>query len=237
MVNRMSKPFYGPLFTFCQRIVRVFFPKFTVERQKRPSGEPVVYVSHHQNLFGPFMTLLWYPEHIHCWMLHVFMERKACYNQYVNYTFTKRFGWPKFLAIPLAFLMALFIPRLLQSGKGIPVYRGSRKIIATIRESVEKLKACESIIIFPDIDYADSSAAVKKLYEGFLFLEKYYFQETGKHLAFVPLYVSKKKRKIIASEPLYFSGEKPFRVERKEIIEKIQDRLNELAVECGDHEE
>lgn len=230
----MSKSFYGPLFTTCQKIARVIFPKFTIENKKRPATEPVVYVSHHQNLFGPFMTLLWYPEHIHCWMLHVFLDRKTCYDHYMNYTFTRRFGWPKFIARPVAFLIAHFVPRLLQSGKGIPVYRGSRKILATIRESVDKLKDGESIIIFPDIDYTDSSATVKKLYEGFLFLEKYYYQETGNHLAFVPMYVSKRKRKIVVSEPIYFSGDLPFRAERKVIIQKIQERLNELAVQCGD---
>ena len=231
----MNKLFYGPFFTTCQKIARIFFPKFTVDNKKRPAGEPVVYVSHHQNLFGPFMTLLWYPEHIHCWMLHVFLDRKACYEHYVTYTFTERFGWPKFVAKPAALFISLIVPRLLQSGGGVPVYRGSRKIITTLRESVNNLKNGESLIIFPDIEYTDSSATVKSMYEGFLYLEKYYYQETGKHLAFVPLYVSKKQRKIVASDPLYFSGKRPFHEERKEMIQKLQDKLNELAVQCGDH--
>lgn len=232
----MNKRFYGPLFTICRRIVQLFLPKYTVEKIGKPISEPVVYVSHHQNLFGPFMALLWYPEHIHCWMLHVFLEQKACYDHYANYTFTERFGWPKFLAKPFAFLISLFIPRLLQSGRGIPVYRGSRKIVETLRESVNTLENGENIIIFPDIEYSDSSAAMKNMYEGFLFLEKYYFKQTGNHLAFVPLYVSKRQRKFVVDEPIYFTGKTKFAVERKEILEKIQTRLNEIAMHCGDIE-
>ena len=67
------------------------------------------------------------------------------------------------MALPISFI----ISNLLQSGRGIPVYRGSRKVVQTFKLSVAALRKGHSIAIFPDIDYSDSSSATKDLYDGF----------------------------------------------------------------------
>lgn len=193
-----------------------------------------MYISHHQNLFGPFILLLWFKECIHAWILHVFLDRKACYNQYVNYTFTERFGWNPTLAKTCAFLVASFVSKLLGSCKGIPVYRGSRQIVNTFKQSTAVLSKGESIAIFPDTDYRDSSSEMKEMYDGFLSIEKYYFKATGEHVCFVPLYVSKNKRTITADKQIYFRDGKLFKEEKQIVYEKIQEELNRLAIECGD---
>lgn len=229
----MKANFYGPFFSIARGMVRKIYPTYTPKVPEH-IHEPVVYVSHHQNLFGPFVILLWFPKSLHTWMLHVFLDQDACFKQYVDYTFTKRFGWHKLLAKICAFPLSYFITTLLNSGKGIPVYRGTRKIMRTFDLSAEALSRGESIVIFPDIDYSSSSAGINELYDGFLYLEKYYYKETGKHVCFVPLYASKKKRLIIAEKEIYFQDGKDFNSERKTVLKKIQHNLNELAKKCGD---
>lgn len=93
----MEKKFYGPLFVFLRALVQKVNPKYSVQISEKIKG-PVVYISHHQNLFGSFIILLWFPKCLHAWILHVFLEQKSCYEQYMNYTFTKRFGWNRILA-------------------------------------------------------------------------------------------------------------------------------------------
>jgi len=225
---------YGLLFNVCRKIVRMVYPTFHYERQEKNPEKPVVYVSHHQNLFGPFITLLWFPRVVRIWILEVFLDREACYKQYVDYTFTKRFGWNKYLAKSIAYPISFFIPKLLHSGKGIPVHRGSRKILKTLKMSVDALINGDNIAIFPDIDYHDSSSEVKDMYEGFLYLEKYYYEITGEHICFVPLYVSKKQRKIITGKNIYFRDDIKFAEERKIVLQKIQDNLNQLARSCDE---
>lgn len=228
----MKKSQYKPLFRFCRFLVRIVYPKFHVAT-KIPN-KPVVYVSHHQNLFAPFIMLLWYPKFFRTWILSVFFDQKECYEQYVNYTFTKRFNmhptFAKFLALPIS----LFISRLMQSGQGIPVYRGSRKIMDSIKLSVKALLKGHSIAIFPSVDYNHSIHEESNLYEGFLFLEKYYFKETKEHITFIPLHVSKRKRCIIHGEPIQFTGNLPFHKERLDIANKIREAINDLAKQCGD---
>lgn len=229
----MNHNFYGVFFRIVRFFLRLGYPKYSLQLSQ-PLTEPVVFVSHHQNLFGPFVTLLWFPKSLHAWILDVFLEQRTCYQQYVDYTFTKRHGMNTVLAKICAFPLSFFISKLLSSGGGIPVFRGSRKIIGTFRKSVEALKKGESIVIFPDIDYSDTSSSMKEMYEGFLYLEKYYFNDTGKHLCFVPLFASKNKKVIIADKPIYFRDGKDFDKERKIVYLKIHDRLNDLAEKCGD---
>ena len=136
----------------------------------------------------------------------------------------------KLVAWPISFC----ITKLLTSGRGIPVYRGSKKIIETMKISVDVLQKGERIVIFPDIDYQDASSKTKDMYDGFLYLEKYFYRKTGRHVCFVPLYASKRSRVIISGEKIYFSGEEDFLSERKVILQKIKDNLNKLALICGD---
>lgn len=228
----MKADFYGRLFKFIRCFVRIFYPKYSVQIPE--VNGPVVYVSHHQNLLGPFVILLWFPKCLHCWMLHVFLDRDACYKQYVDFTFTKRFGWNRQLAKLCASPISHFISTLLNSGKGIPVYRGSRKILYTLKQTVTDLSKGESVVIFPDVDYSDPSSVMKTMYDGFLYLEKYYYKASGEHVCFVPLYVSKKRHMIIADEPIYFPGRDSFNTEREEIRERILASLHSLANKCGD---
>lgn len=223
---------YGRVFRFLRSLVRFVYPKYSVQVPK--ADGPVVYISHHQNLYGPFMIMLWFPQLVHVWMLHVFLDQKACYHQYVDYTFTKRFGWNKTLSRLCALPISYFISLLLNSGKGIPVYRGSRKVLQTFQKSVAALSNGESVVIFPDIDYSDSSPRTKEMYDGFLYLEKYYYKATGQHVCFVPLYVSKKQHLIMAEEQIYFREGENFNTERKRVCEKIHASLNDLARKCGD---
>lgn len=167
-------------------------------------------------------------------MLHDFLDRQACYKQYANYTFTERFGWNKYLSRLIALPISFFIPKLLISGRGIPVYRGTREILQTFRTSVEVLENGNSIAIFPDVDYSDTSSTVNELYDGFLYLEKYYYKKTGKHICFIPAYVSKNLKTIVAEQKIYFRDGANFKTERKIVLQKIQDNLNMLAKKCGD---
>jgi 1-acyl-sn-glycerol-3-phosphate acyltransferase len=229
----MKANFYGPFFRALQNMAKIIYPKYTVHIPNHVH-DPVVYVSHHQNLFGPFVILLWFPKSLHAWILQFFLDQKACYQQYVDYTFTKRFGWNKRLAKICAFPISFFIAALLNSGKGIPVHRGSRKILDTFKLSVTALSKGESIVIFPDMNYRDDSASTKEMYEGFLYLEKYYYKATGKHVCFVPLYASRSKHLIIAEEQIYFRERIDYNIERKIVYEKIHHSLNELAKKCRD---
>lgn len=223
---------YGWLYKLVRSILRFFGPRFSVWDSRttvQKEEGPVVYVSHHQNLFGPVVIHMWYPVLMRTWILNVFMGYRTCYRQYVDYTFTKRMGWPRLLAQIAAVPAAWFASALTKSTRGIPVYRQSRLVMETMKKTVEALQQGENILLFPDVQYDDEGAEVKEIYEGFLYVEKYYFKATGKHIPFVPLFADKREEEIRVGEPIFFEGKEKFFTERKQVAEKLQEELNRLA--------
>lgn len=224
----MGKNDFGLFFKGVQKIARMALPRYYFETTQS-QDEPVVYVSHHQNMIGPISILVWLKYYIRTWGLSEFTEQEACYNHYVDFTFTKRFGWPKWLAKMIAWPVSYLVPWLAQSADIIPVYRGSRKVVKTMQISNEALLNGENLLIFPDIDYSSSSTETSNIYEGFLHLEKKYFKETNKHLSFVPIFSDRKNKVVRVGKEIRFSGTEKFLFERKEIADKIKEELNRLS--------
>ncbi len=193
-----------------------------------PPREPTVYVCSHQNMQGPLTTLSLLPFPVRVWALHVFLDRRACYRQYADYTFSKRYGLPAPLARALAWCAAGFVSATVRSAGAIPVYRGSMKVGATFRESVAALKNGDSLIIFPDVDYAGEAGGIGEMYEGFLLLQRAYARAAGRPLRFVPLAVDPARRLVLEGEPLYFAEGADLRAEMRRVGEGLREQISRL---------
>ena len=135
------------------RAVRVLRALFRLEgwrAQGTPAPAPAVYVVHHQNMAGPIRAVAHLPLEGHIWALEVFCNAKTCFAQYYGYTFTKRFGMPKPLAFVCAKLVSGAVSGIVRGCGAIPVYRGRREIVETMRLSQQVLEKGENIILCPD---------------------------------------------------------------------------------------
>lgn len=222
--------FYGRFFRAVKRVVRLIFPGKLIDASGIREDEPAVYVAHHQDMQGPYLSMLWSEKPMHAWALHMFLDWKSCYRHYSSYTFPERFGWPRFLAVPVAFVISVFVAALLKSGQAISVYRGSIRIKETFVDSMNALYAGESLAIFPDVDYTSQGDEMGEMYEGFLQLERLYYHNTGKHLAFVPMSASQRTKTLCVGAPVYFSGDMPFAQEKPVVAKRLADAINELAL-------
>lgn len=223
---------YGYNYKTLRGVLRLFTPRFEIEPIPEYEG-PVVFISHHQNLKGPYYIHLWLSDFyfMRTWVFSDLYDQEECYDHYVNYTFTKRFGMPEFLAKILAYPASHYVSNLMKSGRGIPVYRKSRKIINTFKETAQAMKNGENILIFPDVDYSSDEGGVSELYEGFLNIEKYYYRSTGRHVNFVPLLAVEDSRKIVNGPPIRFDEGKKFIDQRTEKAEELQTTMNQLLEE------
>jgi 1-acyl-sn-glycerol-3-phosphate acyltransferase len=225
--------FYGTYFRCMRFIVRSCTSEYQL-KGAADTAAPKVFISHHQNMYGPIVSMKCLPEPVHLWVLSHFCNTKTCYNHLKNYTFSERFGWGRLRTFLVALLVSSPVSRLMKSAEAIPVYRESKKVMQTIEQSVDFLCKEENILIFPDIDYTDDNSEMRDIYSGFLYLEKYYYEKTGKHLAFVPLYVSKNCHSIYFGKEIYFRDNVSFLEERQNVSKFIRNNLNDLAVLCGD---
>lgn len=212
--------------------VRFLARPFTFLHQRpdlRVVPEPAVFVCRHRNLRGPIFTMLHLNRQMHPWVFSKFCDQDSCFEQYYTYTFTQRHGMSDWLARPLSYLTSRFIPFLMRSIGGIPVYRNSARITSTFRKSLEALLRNESIIIYPDIDYISTSDQPGEIYSGFIALGQMYYQKTGKNLAFVPLDLRMKDRSILVGSPVSYDGTKTLKEERARVSRLLLYELEQIG--------
>ncbi len=215
------------LFRFTKFCFRFFNKPYSICRLYN-EATPSVYVVHHQNLRGPVISTAWFDRPIHPWGLSVFFNHKTCYSHYCNYTFTKRFGMPRVLAAIIAFPLSFFIPGLMTSMEGIPVFRVSKNIVRTFNESISVLNQGESLLICPDIDYANEGSNMGEMYMGFLNLEKIYMKQSGKHIPFIPLHINNEKHCINIGHEISFDSEVEFKQERSQVYDRLKEEFSRL---------
>ena len=214
----------GKLFAVSRFFVRLGLGRWSVD-VKAPDG-PTVYVCTHSNMRGPLATMSWLPFDLRPWVLHVFVEREACRAQYRDYTFSQRFGMPKPLAAAAAWAVSGYVSALMRSLGGIPVYRGLAQIRSTFQKTVEALLAGDSVLIFPNVDYTDTSGDVGEVYEGFLLLERFWRRVSEKPLWFVPLQLDAAGRRITAREAVTFDRSAGWKPEMHRVKEALRAEMN-----------
>lgn len=197
-------------------------------------ADPTVYVVHHQNMFGPVHTIGLLPTEAHMWSLHCFVDRQKCFDQYYEYTFLVRFGWPKAFAYISAKVLSYVVPWTLNSLRVIPVYHDATSV-KTMRESLAALGRGESLVICPDVDYASTSPYIGEMYPGFFRLAQMYPKRAaGKALPFTPLYVSRYLRKIIVGDAMYLDAALPYDEAQAALEANLAGWINTMADTCGD---
>lgn len=223
---------YKPFARGVRAAYKVLHPLWRTLPADAPEG-PAVYVIHHQNMFGPVHAMGLMPQEAHIWAFHCFLEREGCFQQFYAYTFTERYGWPKAIAYPPARLLSWIVPALLGSLSAIPVYHQASNLI-TMRQSLRCLEDGEQVAICPDVDYASTDPAIGEMYSGFLMLGTLYARRTGKPLPFVPVYVSRKRRRIAFGPAIHIDAGRPNDLAHQEAMDALREGINTLGRAMGD---
>lgn len=211
------------------KFVRMFFRLFMKGKDQidqKIFTQANVLIGHHQNFYGPFLALTWLPDTVSFWVVDHLFNFKDCFKMYYHYTFVKTIKLPKWIALVLAFLCALLIPPLVRSSRSIPVYRDSRNIMTTFKQSLEILNKGEQIMIFPDVVYNDTSSIMGEVHTGFTHIEKVYYQATNNHIGFVPVIIKKENGVLTNASSLYFNDETSFVLQKDLLINQIIDSIN-----------
>lgn len=217
--------FYGRLYRLCCVLIRRFYPTYRLINKDRLK-DPSVYLCRHFDTQGIFMTIPWLTGKIHTWSLHLYHDRKACFRHMMDFTLTKRFGWPKWKAWLASIPIAAFLQALMRSARAIPVYRNSMQIMKTYRLSLAALLKGESVLIFPDRTYTSTDQEIGDMYEGFLMIDRLYYRETRQHIPFVPVYADALTKTIRVSAPIVFTSDVRDQAERRRVFEAIRAQLS-----------
>lgn len=215
---------YRPYFKTVRFLLRIFTPRY--KTNSTCIGEPKVFVCRHLNMKGAITTLKTFDFEVRPLMLGVFFNFKTAREHFYNYTFTKKMKMPKFIAFALSFLVATLVVSLSKSVGAIPVYRNSAKSYTTLKRANESLCRGESVIVFADKNYsAGHEVKNGEIYAGFLYLDKLYFNKTGKHLTFAPLVINDNDKTVTELPSVKFSGEKEYKTELEKVKTTLTDNI------------
>lgn len=225
-MKKKKNKFYGNFFKFVRAGANMFAPKCKYKNSPKEYDKPVVYVSRHLNMHGPLTVARSFKKDLHFMVLHNFFTKEEAYSHFLNVTFKEKKN-KKFLAK----LAGIFVPKIMNSAKFIPVFRGDdKRAFGTLKNALNFLMCGESVAVFPDKNYKAKKDEQSDIYSGFLFLEKLYYKKTKKHLMFVPLVLDDEKRLIVEKEPISFDDKLPFEEQKDRIKEKIIDEINTLNI-------
>lgn len=214
----------GKLFYVSRFFVRLGIGRWAADVPS-PAG-PSVYVCTHSNMRGPLATMCWLPFPVRPWVFHVFMERDTCRAQFRDYTFSRRFGMSRPLSAFVAWAVSGYVSALMKSLRAVPVHRGTVKIGETFRETVAALQAGDSVLIFPDVDYTDTSSGIGEVYNGFLLIERFWRKVSEQPLDFIPLRLDAASRRMTAGRPVRFDRSADRKAEMTRVREALREEIN-----------
>ena len=224
----------GSYYRNCRRILRLRrYRGYSIREEAKNSGA-IVYICRHRNAIGPVACLCVLPLGARPWAFAPFMDVKSCRDHLASYTFPVKWKLTPALSRILAAVLGPLFAKLVCSTGAIPVYRNSLKVRETYQQSLKALEEGDQLLIFPDINYDEKSGETGELYEGFLLLEQLWNRKTGEHIQFVPVNISVNNRTLTIGKGISFSGARPYREEKDEIIKRLGDTINAMAREYGD---
>ena len=122
---------------------------------------------------------------------------------------------------------------LFNNAHTIGVYHDAR-VMSTFRESVQKLKAGDRLVIFPEC-YEEHNHIVHAFQDRFADLGRMYHRQTGAVLPFVPLYVAPELGVLSFGPPVFYDPAAPAEAERKRVAAALMDRITDMALALPPH--
>lgn len=227
---------YIKLFVFkvVKGLVKLFYPKITVEGIENLPNEPSLIVGNHSQMNGPIMSELYFPnENNYTWCAGAMMHLKEVpAYAYKDFWSAK----PKLLR-PFFKLFSYIIAPLsvciFNNARTIGVYHDTR-LLSTFKGTVNKLCQGNHIVIFPE-ENVKYNNIVYNFQNKFTDVAKLYYKKTGKSVPFVPTYFAPNLKKIYFGKPIYYNPDIPMETQRNDICNYLLTEITDIATALPKH--
>ena len=203
-----------------------------LDHVKEDTGNPVVFLGNHAEIYGPIASALCFPVDVRFWVISMMMfdKRKVRPYLYEN-TFSKKTYLPVFIRKLLAWFLGWLSVNVMNSLRAIAVYRDSpMKLRQTLRESVEALDHGENLMIFPEHpDGKYEKGGVSEFSPGFLMLAEAWWKKSGKKLRIMPVYANREERTFTFGEEIVYEPENGFASEQERILYNAREQMLKMA--------
>lgn len=221
------------LYSIIRWIVKTVYPKITPVGVENIPAEPVIIVGNHSQMNGPIACELYAPGTHYIWcageMMHLKDVPAYAYRDFWSQK-------PKLLR-PFYKLLSYIIAPLsvcvFNNAGTIGVYHDAR-ILSTFKRTVTVLCEGASVVIFPEHN-VPFNHILCSFQDKFIDVARLYYKRTGKALAFVPMYLAPRLRKMYFGKPIRFCPENPMEEERRRICLALMEEITRIAVNLPEH--
>lgn len=215
-------------------VVRRLFPEpeFT-GLERLPDDRPCIIVGNHAQAYGPCYMELYLPRERAIWCAAEMMNLRALPDYAFRDFWSKKPWWSRWVYRMLSYVAAPFAAATLKNAHTIGVYRDNR-VLSTLRESLKRMKAGASIVIFPEHEVY-YNGLVWDFQKGFVDLAALYARQTGLPIDFVPMYIAPKLRRVCFGDPVAFDPAADPKGERERVCRALMDGVTELALALPPH--
>ena len=214
-------------------LVWLFSPKYQTAGAEHFPKEPCVIVGNHSQMYGPIAGELYMPGK-HCvWCAGEMMHWKEVHAYAYQDFWSGKPKWCRWFFKILSHLIAPLAELIFTNAHTVAVYHDTR-LISTFRESIAKLQAGSSMVIFPEHNVPHNNI-VHDFQDKFIDLARFYYKKTGQTLRFVPLYLAPRLKTMYYGKPIAFDPDIPIAEERKRICTALMESITEMAVSLPEH--
>lgn len=229
----MSEQKTSFLFKIIKGIVKLFYPKITVEGMENLPDEPVIVVGNHCQMNGPIVGELYMPGNHYIWCAGEMMQLGEVPGYAFRDFWSQKPKWTHPFYKLLSYVIAPLSVCVFNNAHTIGVYHDAR-ILSTFKNTVKRLQEGASVVIFPEHDVKHNNI-IYDFQDKFIDIAKLYYKKTGKELAFVPVYIAPKLRKMYLGKPIRFNPANPMAEERSRICKCLMDEITEIARSLPEH--
>ena len=220
-------------FKIIKGLVKLFYPKFTVEGQESLPDEPTIIVGNHSKMNGPIACELYFPGHHYTWCAGQMMQVKEVPDYAFQDFWSNKPKYIRWFYRLASYVIAPFSAWVFQNANAIGVYHDV-KIISTFKETVRVLQDGASVIIFPE-QYTPYNHIVCQFQQRFVDTARYYYRKTGKELCFVPLYIAPALKKMFIGKPIRFCSSNSIEEECARICNYLMEEITQIACSLPEH--
>jgi len=221
------------LYKVIKGAVRFLYPKIKVEGADKLPDCATIVIGNHSQMHGPIACELYFPGEHSTWCAGEMMKREevADYAYRDFWSGKSKIVKPAFRLV--SYLIAPLSVVIFNNADCIGVYK-DRRVIATFRETVGKLKEGRRIIIFPE-KAEDGEGFLCAFQEGFVDCARIYAKQTGLPVSFVPLYIAPRLHTMFLGDPVLFDPTTPIEEERLRICREMSRSILDMARVLPEH--
>lgn len=229
----MRKKKISPMYRIIKWLVKVFYPKIQPEGVQNLPDEPVVIVGNHTQMNGPICCELYFPIDRYTWCAGQMMHLKEVPAYAYQDFWSRKPRYIRWFYKLLSYIIAPLSVCVFTNAQTIGVYHDARTL-STFKQTVQCLQNGVSVVIFPEHD-APYNHILCQFQDKFIDIAKLYYKRTKKELAFVPLYIAPKLKKMYFGKPIRFCADRPMEEERARICDYLMKEITQIAVSLPEH--